>query len=107
MTAGWDADKLVADAKEQLRQGDARLATAYATVAIAYATVAIAEAIVTHLSAAASPTLAPALDPECRTETSGFCRDRWGARGHLCSLDSEHDGGHECACGHRWREVDE
>jgi len=100
MTAGWDADKLVADAKEQLRQGDARLATAYASVAIA-------EAIVTYLSAAASPVLAPALDPECRTETGGFCRDHWGARGHLCSLDSEHDGAHECACGHRWREADE
>lgn len=26
---------------------------------------------------------------------------------HLCNYDDGHSGGHECACGHRWREDDD
>lgn len=42
----------------------------------------------------------------CEAEKAPACCDLHGYS-HLCSRIDEHDGPHECVCGHRWTEPDQ
>jgi hypothetical protein len=100
---------------EHLTRAEAERAAGDDQAARTHALLAIAGALVAQM-----PKETPPDDPmtelgctagtvgRCIAESVGLCDLHPPARYiHDCGLDHDHPGGHECACGHRWIEVDE
>ncbi|BBY78923.1 hypothetical protein H7I53_18075 [Mycolicibacterium pulveris] len=43
----------------------------------------------------------------CDVEIPGHCSLIPDDKRHFCEGDDGHDGAHECACGHRWKDDDD